>query len=318
MGAGTRDHDEGGSQHWECSTCTFRNTVSSMNDAMFCSMCDSARSLSYEVSAPTPAETAIPLNAPSASPSSDTDSVETAPQQRQTHQGSGNGNCPFGADHSDGDESGDESECVLCMENANSVELRPCGHQFCAGCIHNWRFATVSKKQQGTTCPNCRSEIESTVAMAKRLPSPVGSKSRRGSMPNAWLRGVENAANPKGHGSVPGARTRAGAGAGAGMRRNNDGSNRTRVGSGSGRANSGRVADVSIRVNTSVLGKVFGKKGANLKRLETFHPQCSIKIFTATTRPATHPPGTIIITGDPSQVESLKKYFAEMSVERAF
>ena len=53
-----------------------------------------------------------------------------------------------------GTDSTEDSECMICMENAVEVVLPDCNHAFCKKCLEEW--TAVSK-----TCPMCRSHTES-------------------------------------------------------------------------------------------------------------------------------------------------------------
>jgi hypothetical protein len=53
-----------------------------------------------------------------------------------------------------GSDPGEDSECMICMENAVEVVLPDCNHAFCKKCLDEW--TAVSK-----TCPMCRSHTES-------------------------------------------------------------------------------------------------------------------------------------------------------------
>lgn len=57
-------------------------------------------------------------------------------------------------------ESDSEGICIVCTVNLVDVEIGPCRHQFCDGCLSSWRQTFLAKKQ-AASCPYCRSNIDS-------------------------------------------------------------------------------------------------------------------------------------------------------------
>ena len=61
-------------------------------------------------------------------------------------------------------------DCPICLEEPGDIEMRPCGHTCCGGCLDQWMstkssFAsTLRAGSSDTTCPLCRQTVKETVA----------------------------------------------------------------------------------------------------------------------------------------------------------
>ena len=61
-------------------------------------------------------------------------------------------------------------DCPICLEEPGDIEMRPCGHTCCGGCLDQWMstkssFAsTLRAGSSDTTCPLCRQTVQETVA----------------------------------------------------------------------------------------------------------------------------------------------------------
>jgi hypothetical protein len=54
----------------------------------------------------------------------------------------------------------------VCFDFEKCIEFSPCGHQTCEMCLAAWRRQTITKCQQGTTCPFCRGIVNTTQRIA--------------------------------------------------------------------------------------------------------------------------------------------------------
>ncbi|KAF8324099.1 hypothetical protein DL93DRAFT_96586 [Clavulina sp. PMI_390] len=51
-------------------------------------------------------------------------------------------------------------DCTVCFETlSNPFTVDPCGHEFCAGCLHDW-FKDRRSKNEALECPMCRTRVE--------------------------------------------------------------------------------------------------------------------------------------------------------------
>ena len=84
--------------------------------------------------------------------------------------------------------------CAICMEEAVSLRV-DCGHEFCRGCIQDWRRQLVGKASAVMTCPNCRAEVKAVVEIATGGPAAADRRP-------AWGGAGEASAQPRGPASV--------------------------------------------------------------------------------------------------------------------
>ncbi|KAK9856143.1 hypothetical protein WJX84_009044 [Apatococcus fuscideae] len=74
------------------------------------------------------------------------------------------GPAPAWGKHKDGPDSEDdelklkpgEEECSICFNAAAKIQLKPCRHKSCLGCVHRLRAANIFKPDAGIKCPFCR------------------------------------------------------------------------------------------------------------------------------------------------------------------
>ena len=66
-------------------------------------------------------------------------------------------------------------DCPICMEWKADIQMKPCGHEVCGGCLDQWMSQRSSFAQtlrngcSDTTCPLCRTAVEETLPVGRPI-----------------------------------------------------------------------------------------------------------------------------------------------------